>query len=154
MTTKADRELLGELLKAVRRLEELVTAPPRARTIARYDYEEVDPVPIAVPIEQQQPPSVDEMIQQAVRQQLSAAADEGGYETFEEADDFEEEEPDEIPWTAFNVNEEYDMEDEVPPLPVDQGDPSSPSRPGGSGASQAPDLNPVETEAEASPENT
>lgn len=51
--------------------------------------EKADPTPAALPVGYKHPLSLDQKIQLMVRSAVSAAADEQGYETFDEANDFE-----------------------------------------------------------------
>lgn len=54
-----------------------------------------DDTPLEVPLNWKRPPSLREMIQQHIRTEMSAQADQDGLETFEESDDFDvDEDPD------------------------------------------------------------
>lgn len=52
-------------------------------------HEVLDPTPVAIPVGFRRPPSLQEMIRQYVRRELSQQAAAEGHETFEEADDFD-----------------------------------------------------------------
>lgn len=53
-----------------------------------------DPRPVEVPVGISKPESMNDMIRRLVRQEASRTAEEAGYESFEEADDFEVEDED------------------------------------------------------------
>lgn len=79
-----------------------------------------DPTPVEVPLNVKRPPTMEEMIQRQVRVELSRAMDAQGFETFEEADDFEiDEDPD--PLSGYEivemVREPGDGPDASPPGP-------------------------------------
>ncbi len=93
--------------------------------------EHPDPTPIEIPLGFQAPPSLKEMVQEAVRTQFSAYAESQDLGTFEQEDDFEPEDEDLLILSGFEVTE-YEMEDEAP---LDDADevPSSieePAKPG------------------------
>lgn len=63
-----------------------------------------DPTPVEMPLGFKRPPSLQEEIQRLIRVQMSQLAQEDGYESFEEADDFEvDEDPD--PLSPYEVVE-------------------------------------------------
>lgn len=72
-----------------------------------------DPNPLEWPAHMRRPESLQDMIKRMVRSQLSQAAQDEGYESFEEADDFEidEMEPDDF--------QAYEVKDMVPEGPKD-----------------------------------
>lgn len=69
----------------------------------RRDPEVNDGVPVTGMPGMTRPRSLQELIRQYVRNEVSASAADDGEETFDEADDFEEEDPDTIPLTHHNV---------------------------------------------------
>lgn len=111
--------------------------------MARYDElgrEIADQRPVELPLGVRRPPSMAEMIQAAVRREMSAAAAARGQETFEEADDFEvDEDPDplspyEIPVSPPEFVERKDADDvERPSEAVSE--PVEPSKGSGDGGS-------------------
>lgn len=60
-----------------------------------------DGTPVEVPVNLKRPPPLHEMIKAFVRRELSAQADANGQETFEEANDFGEEDEEELPMTPY-----------------------------------------------------
>lgn len=63
-----------------------------------------DPTPVEVPLGYRRPPTLQEEISRIVRQQMSQQAAAEGFETFEEADDFEvDDDPD--PLSAYEMLE-------------------------------------------------
>ena len=52
-------------------------------------FEKVDPVPFEVPIQLKKPESMDERIRRITQHSISRAAEDMGYESFEDADDFD-----------------------------------------------------------------
>lgn len=48
-----------------------------------------DPMPVAIPVQFQVPESLEDRIKRIIHSQLSVEADAAGFETFEEADDFD-----------------------------------------------------------------
>lgn len=63
-----------------------------------------DPTPVEMPLGFRRPPTLQEEIQRIVRIQMSQQAQEHGFESFEEADDFEvDDDPD--PLSAYEVLE-------------------------------------------------
>jgi hypothetical protein len=85
--------------------------------ILRDGKEEPDPVPMAVPLEMQQSPQLDSLIRQFVRRELSAIADANQYDSFEEAEDFGEDEDDFF--DALTPYEKvFDPGDKSPPVAV------------------------------------
>lgn len=64
-----------------------------------------DPTPLRLPIGFKEPESLQSQIQRMVRGELSRAASENGFETFEESDDFEIEDDDQ-----FDIVTPYEME--------------------------------------------
>ena len=51
--------------------------------------EEGDPRPVNIPIGFQKPPSIHELMQKYVRNEISRRSEEGGFESFEDAEDFD-----------------------------------------------------------------
>lgn len=58
---------------------------------------------VLVGIPSMRPPSIQELVQRYVREAMSPAAEAEGMESFDEADDFEEEDPDVVPLTHHEV---------------------------------------------------
>lgn len=67
------------------------------------DKEPVDPVPHELANPALAPPTLREQIQQSIRSELSLLAEDRGLESFDEADDFEEDEPEADPLTAYEM---------------------------------------------------
>lgn len=69
-----------------------------------------DPTPVAMPLGYERPESMESMIARMVRLHISKQAQEDGFETFEEAEDFYAEDDDEeLPQTQYQFN---DMQEE------------------------------------------
>lgn len=78
-----------------------------------------DQTPVALPAGFERPPSIHDLVKQAVRQ-LSMQAVDDGLESLEEADDFDVDDDAELPATAYEI-----MGAEAPPdLDYGPGDPS------------------------------
>lgn len=74
--------------------------------------EVLDSTPVEVPLHWKRPPSLRDQIKQYVRSELSSQASEEGFDSFEEADDFEvDEDPD--PLSAYELKE---AQEEVPSI--------------------------------------
>lgn len=73
----------------------------QARSSLSEAREHPDPTPVELPGDWERPPTMEELIQRYVRTTLSQAAAEDGFESFEEADDFEIDEPE--PFSAFEL---------------------------------------------------
>lgn len=120
MTIKA---ILGEL-RAWR-------GAPSRRELLRDRYspgENLSPVPLELPVGYETPPTMTELIQMYVRQEVSQAASDAGQGTFDQEDDFSEDDSESLPMENFTVNE-YSMEDdpEMPTTaPVDDPPPTVP----------------------------
>ena len=72
----------------------------------------LDVTPVEVPLEYRHPPTIKEELQRYVRYEISRLGEKEGFETFEEADDFEMDDVEEPDWESeFEV---VDMEDELP----------------------------------------
>lgn len=82
-----------------------------------------DPTPVEIPGKMQRPLSLREEMKRFIREELSKGAESVGVETFEEADDFEEDDPDIELTTGYTVTELQAVE------PIDDlnGDPSADS---------------------------
>ncbi len=107
MTVKA---ILAEMQSWRSRLSQRDRIRARPR-----DQEHPDPVPIAVPVGYDLPPTMDELIRQYVRQEVSQQASADGMGTFEEEDDFELTEHNPLPLGNFDVNEfEMDSDPDMP----------------------------------------
>ena len=86
------------------------------------DPEDLDPTPMELPFDAHTPTPLSELMAAMVVQELDRRAEQEGHETFEEADDFEEEDPDTLDFSAYELN---DMQEEFPTQwantgPVDQ----------------------------------
>ncbi len=82
--------------------QRLAARPPMA--------EEVDPIPIAPTVNQSKPETLQDEIRRFIRQEVSTHAELAGNESFEEADDFEEENPEHLdlsPYEFVEIQEEY-----------------------------------------------
>lgn len=74
-----------------------------------------DDTPVEVPLNWKRPPSMQEMIKQHIRVEMSRQAADSGFESFEESDDFEvDEDPD--PLSQYELRE---MVEERPKSPVE-----------------------------------
>ncbi|WNK13870.1 MAG: hypothetical protein [Microvirus sp.] len=60
-------------------------------------------IPVAVAPQAQRPLTIQEMVQKYIREAVSSQAVDDGQESFEDADDFEEDDPDTIPITHHQV---------------------------------------------------
>lgn len=107
----------------------LMDVPSQREAIRGRDpqWEIPDPVPVALPVGAERPPTIQEMLKlylanDRVQQEL---ADED-FETFEEADDFEPDEEDMLYMSGFEVHE-YEMEDDEPPAEPDEDPPAEPA---------------------------
>lgn len=74
--------------------------------------EDLDLTPVALPVDFDRPPTIQQLVAQYVQGSLSAQAAEEGYGTFEEEDDFEPEEEELLPLSGFEVLE---MAPDTPP---------------------------------------
>ena len=86
--------------------------------------ERADPIPVEMPIGGGRPDTLAELIQKYVREAVSSQAEAEGKETFEEANDFDVEDPFEIEMEDSRYTE---MEEEVP-LPLEDPDPAEPDK--------------------------
>lgn len=96
-----------------------------------------DSTPLAVPLNWKRPPSLQEMIKQHIRTEMSLSAQDQGMESFEEADDFDvDEDPD--PLSQYELREmaeerpkpRVEAPQEKPPEPSKKDDaPASSSAP-------------------------
>ncbi len=123
---------LSEELRAWR-----VRPTPREVLRARVaDKEHPDPVPLEQPVDYDRPPSMQELVQQYVRQTVSQAAVDDGYGSFDEEDDFSEEGNYALLVSPYELSE-YQMTDEeevVDASPPEEPDPG-PAKP----AAEAPE---------------
>ena len=112
-------------------------APTRRDTIRSrpLDKEYPDPRPVSVPMGYETPPTMTELIQLYVRQEVSQAASAQEMGTFDQEDDFSEDDDELMPPAQYEVNE-YEMADDPDmQAPLDTA-PESP--PGGTPPSGAP----------------
>ncbi len=128
----------------------------RERFRAAVDKEKVDPMPHELLSPEFAPLTMREQIQQSIRSEISLRAQDSGLESFEEADDFEEDDPDAdllSPYQMVLMTPEPgndDGLDGVPPEePQEEGDPT-PTPTTSEGASEAPEA-PQEPVAGANP---
>lgn len=80
------------------------------------DVEELDPTPVELPAGATAPPTMSEMIARVVHAKLESQEQEG-YDSPEEADDFEEEDPDYLDMTAYEEHLIVTEEDVLEGLP-------------------------------------
>lgn len=78
------------------------------KLLGRYNLTSTEPefnsgIPVEMTVHQERPLSIEEMVQRYVRTTISAAAEDDDADSFEEADDFEEEDPDVIDLTHHQV---------------------------------------------------
>ncbi len=105
----------------LRRLGGLLTGARRDRIHARASLPEVpDPIPLELPVGYEQPPSMQELVQQYVRETLSDDAAASDMGTFEEEDDFEVDDENLLDLSGYEVHEfemveENPVEDPAPP---------------------------------------
>lgn len=121
-------------------LEELIGARIREARLDPRGREIPDPVPVAPPVGYKRQPSLAEQIRAMVRsEKLRDEAQAAGYETFEEADDFDV-------GDDYEPNSPYEVDFDPTPVSelrrraaadVQDGDPASPATPR-QGAPQAP----------------
>ncbi len=126
------------------KLRSLLERPRRVAIQERVSAPEVpDPVPLELPIGMGGPPSMRELVQEYVRGAMSQYAEEHELGTFEQEDDFEEENPELLDLSGYEVHE-FEMVDEPgenDPAPAPEPEPPEPDP----AAEPAP-------EAEANPE--
>ncbi len=90
----------------IQRLGGLLLGARRDRIHAREKIREVpDPIPLEMPIGMESPPSMRELVQEYVRTELSQHASDTDMGTFEEEDDFEEDDPALLDLSGFEVHE-------------------------------------------------
>lgn len=92
--------------------------------------EKLDHTPVAVPVDSG-PPTLREQVRELVRHELSRAAAQGGWETFEESDDFDIPDDEDLPLTPYEMQE---MADDV----LDSFDEPESSPPPSEGAAPGP----------------
>lgn len=80
-------------------------------------HEILDDTPVAIPVRLTRPPTLTEQMRQVIRGELSRAAAAEGYETFEEADDFDVDDDfdPQSPWEMNFDQERSPLEFEAPP---------------------------------------
>lgn len=97
----------------------------------------VDPVPMSPPVGYKKQPSMVDIVREQVRQhhlQMELAAK--GVETFEEADDFDVGDPDELPRTIYEMEENFDPPLRKPRIPTDVPEPAPNGAPAGGEAAK------------------
>ncbi len=98
----------------------------RDRFHARRTKSAVDPMPHDLASPEYRPPTIREQIQAAIRSELSIRAQDAGLETFEEADDFEEVDPEDFGMTIYEqalMTPENDETLDGSPEPVESTEP-------------------------------
>ncbi len=134
---------VADVLEELRSWRRLASVPRRLAIRNRpADKEVPDPVPLAIPVGYETPPTMQEMIQQYVREELSVQAEADGLGTFEEEDDFELDDEEQMPLSGFEVTE-YELvpEEAEPDASPPEGPPvvdEEPSDDGPPGASTPP----------------
>ena len=97
------------------------------------DREHPDPTPVALPVGYESPPTMETLIAQYVRHEVSQQASAQGFGTFEEEDDFEDDDPEDLPWSEFELTEpmapDPDMPDPGTLDPVEDSPPAAPAAP-------------------------
>ncbi len=100
----------------------------------RVTKEAADPTPHELSHPELRPPTLREQIQTAIRSEISLAAEAKGYDTFDQADDFEEDDPDHTALTAYEIvlmtPETDETVDGPPPEPAAAGSPDPAPTPG------------------------
>ncbi len=121
---------------------------------AEVDKEKVDPMPHELMHKAFAPPTLREQIQEGIRSALSLQAETHGYESFEDADDFELDEAEADPLTIYEqvmmepeTDESLDGAPESPPKPSAEDTPTPSTPPEGS----APDDSAPEPSAASPP---
>lgn len=101
-----------------------------AVSITPVRHEAVDPEPVEWPAGLKAPPSLEDRIRRLIRTELSRQAEEAGGGSFEEEDDFEDEDYDPLPMSPYEIQP---MQEErplaAPPPPTDAKPASSPAEP-------------------------
>lgn len=95
------------------------------------DPEVLDPTPVELPLGACKPQSLQEMVASMLHAQLADAADDGEMETWEEADDFEPEDPELLDLSAYE-HVLYPVDDAPPetePEPSEASEPEPPDTP-------------------------
>ncbi len=104
---------VGELRKELAEIRRELKATRREIIHERVSPKEVmDPTPVELPADYGGPPTMAELVQKYVRETLSMDAAQQGQGTFEEEDDFSEDDHDELDLSGYEVTE-YDMQDIV-----------------------------------------
>lgn len=85
-----------------------------------------DDTPVEAPLHWRRPPSLREMIQQHIRTEMSRQAMDSGFESFEDADDFDVPDPDPDPLSVYELRE---MQEEMPRARLSQEEPAAPAKP-------------------------
>lgn len=115
---------MAEMLKEVRSVFD-TSRRERLRDAQGDGREHPDPTPHHLALDDERPPTLAELVQRYVRDEVSQQAQADGFETWEEADDFTEDDPEELPFTPY-VLSEHQLEDELPhPADYHPGEPPS-----------------------------
>ncbi|AXH73385.1 MAG: hypothetical protein [Microviridae sp.] len=78
-------------------------------------HEVLDKTPVAVPVGWSPPPSLQETIKRLIRHELSAKADSIGYETYDEADDFDVDDDPELK-SPYELTADQELAQRLPPV--------------------------------------
>lgn len=70
----------------------------------------LDDTPVAIPVKFKRPETLAEQIRRVIREEASRAAQHAGYETFEEADDFDVEDDDYNPRSPHELSLDQELE--------------------------------------------
>lgn len=127
------RSLSSEVREALAQVGELFRVSRREKLDSRRGdgREHPDPTPVELPVGYTAPLTVQEMVQQYIRQEVSSQAAQVGLGTFDEENDFEPEDPEEVPLSGYEVIEYEFTEEPGSPLqdevqPADQGGEAAP----------------------------
>jgi len=113
------REIRGELAD-LRKQVERPSQRSQLTAKAREDAEHPDPTPMELPTGLSRPESIQDMIRSYIRTELSQTALKQEFGTFEEEDDFTEDDFDQLPASLFEIAEyELEADREMPELPAD-----------------------------------
>lgn len=112
------------------------------------DKETPDPTPLALPVDYERPETMQEMIQKYVQFEYGRR-DNPAMGTFEEEDDFEEADPEGLPWSDYELTE-FQMDDETP-VDLEDASSSKSAEPAAEPGSEATEDSPSEETAPPPP---
>jgi len=118
-------DAMAEIRRDIAELRARMDAPSqreRLTALARADKETPDPTPVEIPGGMVAPDTIQEMIQRYVRNEVSQQAAMDNLGTFEEEDDFTEDDTDDLPFSEFDVTD-YELEPDPEMPPTDDADP-------------------------------